>query len=204
MKTALRGGKWGIPVLKDLLKQNRSYRGYDENRKITRDELEELVDCTRYAPSSVNMQPFKYYLACDAETVAKIQPLTKWARALPELTLPHPGHCPTAFIVICQETEWHSSLPRFQRDVGIVAQTILLAAVEMGLGGCMIGNYDAGEVRQALGLAEHLSPVLIVALGKPDETIVLTEVGEDGSTDYYRDEQDVHYVPKRSLKDILL
>ena len=107
-------------------------------------------------------------------------------------------------IVICQETEWHSSLPRFQRDVGIVAQTILLAAVEMGLGGCMIGNYDAGEVRQALGLAEHLSPVLIVALGKPDETIVLTEVGEDGSTDYYRDEQDVHYVPKRSLKDILL
>lgn len=204
MKTTLRGGKWGIPVLKDLLKRNRSYRGYDESRKITRDELEELVDCVRYAPSSVNMQPFKYYLACDAETVAKIQPLTRWARALPELTLPHPGHCPAAFIVICQETEWHASLPRFQRDVGIVAQTILLAAVEMGLGGCMIGNYDAGEVRQALGLAEHLSPVLIVALGKPDETIVLTEVGEDGSTDYYRDEQAVHYVPKRSLKDILL
>lgn len=135
------------------------------------------MDCTRYTPSSVNMQPFKYYLACEPETVAKIQPLTKWARALPQMTLPHPGHCPTAFIVICQDTNLNPALQRFQKDVGIVAQTMLLAAVEKGLGGCMIGNYNPDEVKQALSLADHLTPVLLVALGKPDETIVLTEVG---------------------------
>lgn len=196
--------KWGIPVFKDLLKENRSYRGYDESRKIAREELEDLVDCTRYTPSSVNMQPFKYYLTCDAEAVAKIQPLTKWARALPQLTLPHPGHCPTAFIVICQDTKLSPSIERFQKDVGIVAQTILLAAVEKGLGGCMIGNYNPNEVKQALGLAEHLTPVLLIALGKPDEKVVLTQIGADGSTSYYRGENDVHYVPKRSLQDILL
>ena len=50
--------------------------------KLQGQELEDLVDCTRYTPSSVNMQPFKYYLACEPETVAKIQPLTKWARRL--------------------------------------------------------------------------------------------------------------------------
>ena len=88
--------------------------------------------------------------------------------------------------------------------MGIVAQTMLLAAVEKGLGGCMIGNYDAGQVKQALGLAEHLAPVLILALGKPDETIVITEVGEDGNVNYYRDENDVHYVPKRSLEDLII
>lgn len=191
-------------MLKDLLKQNRSYRGYDESRKISREELAEFVDCARYAPSSVNMQPFKYYLACDQETVAKVQPLTKWARALPQMTLPHPGHCPTAFIVICQDTNLNPAIQRFQKDVGIVAQTILLAAVEKGLGGCMIGNFNPEEIRQALGLADTLTPVLVVALGKPDETIVLTEVGTDGSTDYYRDESDVHYVPKRSLQDVLI
>ena len=191
-------------MLKDLLKKNRSYRGYDESRKITREELEDLVDCARYTPSSVNMQPFKYYLACDEEAVAKIQPLTKWARALPRLTLPHPGHCPTAFIVICQDTALQPAIQRFQKDVGIVAQTMLLAAVEKGLGGCMIGNYNPDEVKRALGLAENLTPVLVVALGKPDETVVLTEVGEDGSTAYYRDEIDVHYVPKRSLRDNLI
>lgn len=167
-KNACGAKKRGIPLLRDLLKQNRSYRGYDESCQISRAELEDLVNCTRYTPSSVNMQPFKYYLACDRETVAKIQPLTKWARALPKLQLPHPGHCPTAFIVICQDITLHPSLQRFQKDVGIVAQTILLAAVEKGLGGCMIGNYNPDEIRQALGLADSLVPMLLIALGKPD------------------------------------
>lgn len=47
-------------------------------------------------------------------------------------------------------------------------------------------------------------PVLIVAIGKPDETIVLTDVKEDGDINYYRDENDVHYVPKRSLEDLII
>ena len=68
----------------------------------------------------------------------------------------------------------------------------------------MIGNFNAGQVKEELQLAEHLAPILIVAFGKPAEKIVLTEVGEDGNTNYYRDENDVHYVPKRKLEDIIL
>ncbi len=191
-------------MIRDLVEKSRSYRGYDESRQVTREELVELVECARLTPSSVNMQPLKYFLAWQPEVVKTIQPLTKWARALQPMELPHPGHCPTAFIVICQDTALQPSLARFQKDVGIVAQTMLLAAVEKGLGGCMIGNYDAGQVKQALALAEHLAPVLILALGKPDETIVITEVGEDGNVNYYRDENDVHYVPKRSLEDLII
>ena len=191
-------------MMKDLVRRSRSYRGYDESRKITREELLELVECARLAPSSVNMQPLKYLLVYEPDQVATLQPLTKWARALQPMELPHKGHCPTAFIVICQDTQLNESIARFQKDVGIVAQTMLLAAVEMGLGGCMIGNYDAGQVQQAMGLAPHLAPVLIVALGKPDETIVLTDLPQDGSTNYYRDGEDVHYVPKRPLKDLII
>lgn len=191
-------------MLLDLLKKNRSYRGYDESVEIDRETLEELVDCARYTPSSVNMQPLKYYLVQKREETSRIQKLTKWARAFPDLKLPHKGCCPTAFIVICQDTNICDSIPRFQKDVGIVAQTLLLAAVERGLGGCMIGNYSGEEVSRELALPEHLVPVLIVAIGKPQETVVLTDVGEDGSTDYYRDENDVHYVPKRTLKDLLI
>lgn len=191
-------------MLLDLLKKNRSYRGYDESVEIGRETLEELVDCTRYTPSSVNMQPLKYYLACEKGEVARIQRLTKWARALPQLVLPHKGCCPTAFIVICQDTNICDSIPRFQKDVGIVAQTILLAAVEQGLGGCMIGNYSGEEVSRELSLPGHLIPVLVVAIGKPQETIVLTDVDSNGPTDYYRDENDVHYVPKRKLGDLLI
>lgn len=191
-------------MLKDLIKANRSCRGYDESRKITREELLELVDCARLTPSSTNIQPLRYYLAWEKEEVDRIQGLTKWAGALPQMELPHPGMRPTAFIVICQDTAVSASLVRFQKDVGIAAQTMLLAATEMGLGGCMIGNFPAGTLKAELCLPENLAPLLVVAIGKPTEKIVLTEIKEGESTDYYRDENDVHYVPKRKLADIVL
>ncbi|MCI5649950.1 MAG: nitroreductase family protein [Fusicatenibacter sp.] len=191
-------------MIKELVRKNRSYRGYDENCRISRETLVELVDCARLCPSSVNKQPLKYYIAWEKEQVDLIQSMTRWARALPELDLPHPGKRPTAFIVICQDTSMDENLNRYQKDVGIVAQTMLLSAVEQGLGGCMIGNFTAGEVQKKLQLEEKIRPLLIVALGKPAEEITLVDVPEDGNTNYYRDEKDHHYVPKRSLEEELL
>lgn len=191
-------------MLKDLVIANRSYRGYDETYKLTREELLNLVDHARLAPSSINAQPLRYFLAWKPEEVGTIQSLTKWARQLPKMHLPHEGMCPTGFIVICQDTTVSESLSRFQKDVGIVAQTILLAAVEQGLGGCMIGNFTPKSVSTALQLDEKMMPMLIVAIGKPKEQIVLKELEEGGSTKYYRDENDVHYVPKHKLEDLII
>ena len=191
-------------MLKDLVLKNRSYRGFDESVRISRETLEGFVDCARLCPSSVNKQPLKYFLAWEPEEVEKVQGLTKWARALPEMVLPHPGKRPTGFVVICQDKGIDENLSRYQKDVGIVAQTMLLAAVEQGLGGCMIGNFQAGEVMEVLGLPEEIRPLLSVAFGKPAEEIHLVDVPEDGNTNYYRDENDVHYVPKRTLADELL
>lgn len=191
-------------MLIDLLKKNRSYRGYDDSFRIDRSMLEELIDCTRYTASSVNIQPLKYFAASEPETVALIQPLTHWAGKLKELHLPREGHRPTAFIVICQDMSVSDSPTMFQRDIGIAAQTILLAATEKGLGGCMIGSFEKNALKKALSLPEQIEPMMVLAIGKPDETVLLTEMGPGGSTDYYRDENDVHFVPKRALKDILL
>lgn len=191
-------------MLKDLVAKNRSYRGYDESVKITREQLLDIVDAARLTPFSQNFQSFKYYLSCDAETNAKIQPLTGWARWLQPMVLPHPGKCPTAFVVICYDKTIGPGAQRFSKDIGIVAQTMLLRAVEMDLGGIMIGNFSPEKVSEALALDENLQPVLIVAFGKPDEQVVLTDLGEDGSINYYRDENDVHYVPKRKLEDLII
>lgn len=191
-------------MFKDLVKSSRSWRGYDESRRLSREELAELVDCARYAPSSVNAQPFRYYLAWEQAQLDRIQPLTGWARNLPEKHLPYPGKRPTGFIVICQDTTWDADLNRYPKDVGIVAQTMLLAATEMGLGGIMIGNFSPKKLAQALDLPGHLVPMLVVAIGKPDETVVLTEAAPGEDLKYYRDENDVHYVPKRRLEDVLL
>ena len=189
---------------KELVVKNRSYRGYDHTRWIAREELLDMVDCARLAASSVNKQPLKYVLVYEPAQVEAFQPLTKWARALPDMVLPHPGKELTAFIVICLDRTISENEKVFTRDLGIVAQTILLRAVEMGLGGCMIGNFVRAEVSAALSLPEHLEPLLVVAVGKPDEEIVLVDLPEDGNTNYYRDENDVHYVPKRALEDIVL
>ena len=191
-------------MLKDLVEKNRSYRGYDHSVKISEDTLKELVGLARLTPSSINKQPLKYKLVWKEDEVDALQKETFWARALPEMTLPHAGEEPTAFIVICHDTSIMPDPNRFWKDVGITAQTMLLGAVEQGLGGIMIGNFSPSKVKELLCLPENIEPQLIVAFGKPDEEIVLTDVPESGSTDYYRDAADTHYVPKRALKDILL
>lgn len=191
-------------MFRDLVVNNRSYRGYDESYRFTAEQLTEYIDLTRYTASSVNGQPLKYHFAYEKEEVDLIQSMTKWARALPQLTLPHENMCPTGFIVICQDKNISDNLLRYQKDIGIVAQTILLAAVEEGLGGCMIGNFVADEVKTKLNFSDNLQPMLIVALGKPNEKIVITEIEKDGDINYYRDENDVHYVPKRKLEDIII
>lgn len=188
----------------DLVKQARSHRGFRQDRKVTRQELEHLVECARFTPAARNDQVLKYYLAEKPETVAAIQPLTKWAGALAELHLPRKGAEPVAYIVICLDGSLAENPAPYQRDVGIVAQTILLAAAEMGLNGCMIGSFAAGELREKLGLPEAIKPQLLLALGEGTDRIVMTDVGEDGSTTYYRDAVDTHYVPKRTLEQLIL
>jgi Nitroreductase len=191
-------------AFKDLLKKNRSYRGYDESYTFTKEQLAEFVDHARYANSSMNAQPLCYYLAWEKETVDKIQPLTRWGGSLPNHNLPYEGKKPTAFIIICQDIEKFKNVNQFQVDVGIVAEAILLAATEAEYGGIMIGSASPEKVIETLSLPANIRPMLVLALGKPNEEIVLTEVGEDKDIHYYRDEQDVHYVPKRSLEDIII
>ena len=191
-------------MIKELVTRSRSYRGYDPSRSISREELLSLVDCARLIPTGANRQPLRYYLAWEKAQLDLIQPLTRWGAALPERHLPDTDKQPAAFIVICVETEWVRNPASCQKEVGIAAQTMLLAATEMGLGGLMIGNFDAEKLSQALQLPAHLAPQLVLALGKPAETIVLTGPGPDGSLNYFRDEQDVHYVPKRKLEDLII
>ena len=188
----------------DMVKKNRSYRGFDESRRISREKLLELVECARLTPSAANRQPLKYDLIWQPEEVSAVLKLTRWAAALPERHLPDPGKGPTAFIVMLQETEWVKEAAACQRDIGIAAQTLLLAATEKGLGGLMIGNFDRAGLENLRQYPEHLVPQLVIALGKPDERIVLTEAETNGPVSYYRDEQDVHYVPKRRLDDIVI
>ncbi len=189
-------------VLKDLVLKNRSYRGYDPSVPVPEDTLRDLVDLARFTASGANLQPLKYRLVFLPEEVAGLNALTRWAKALPHVALPREGRFPPAYIVICNDLTICRAPEAAKMDVAIAAQTILLGAVERGLGGIMLGNFDHDRLREAVALPEGMEPMLILAIGKPNDKIVLTEA--EGSTAYYRDENDVHYVPKRRLEDILI
>ncbi|MBQ9796268.1 MAG: nitroreductase family protein [Clostridia bacterium] len=190
-------------MFKDLLKASRSYRSFDETVKITQEQVLDWVDCTRYAPSSINLQMLKYRIVTDETECASLLAQTRWAGKLKDIKLPPMGHSPVAYVVICADENVIATAQRFQKDVGICAQTIMLAACEDGFGGCMIGSFSPAAVAELLSIPQHLVPQLVLALGKPDEQVVLTEEAEDGSVTYYR-EDGIHYVQKRSLEHLII
>jgi len=187
--------------LHDFVLRNRSYRRFEESYAIPRDTLVELVALARCTASAGNRQPIKYILSCDPETNARIFPCLGWAAYLKDWDGPAPGQRPSAYIVILiDETitkDWWC-------DDGIAAQTMLLGATEKGLGGCMLGSIQRDRLRDELDIPEHLKIRLVVALGKPAETVVLEDVGPGDDIRYWRDEKDVHHVPKRTLEEIIL
>lgn len=190
-------------MLKDLIYASRSYRSFDSAVRISGEQLADFVDCARLSPSSINLQMLKFRLVTKPEECDIMLQNTRWAGKIRDIKLPPEGHAPTAYIVICADKQVIETAEKFQKDVGICAQSIMLAAVEAGFGGCMIGSFSPEKVVESLALPSHLIPQLVLALGKPDETIRLVDAAEDGSVTYYR-ENGVHYVQKRALKDLIL
>ena len=189
--------------VQELIRASRSYRSFDPSHPISREALAEMVECARFCPSSRNLQVLKFRLVTEVEELNQMLSCTRWAGLLRDMVIPPVGHAPTAYVVICIDTSLTDQLVPFQKDVGICAQSILLAATEAGFGGCMIGSFQADAVKNALSLPDHLAPQLVLGMGKPDETVELTEVGEDGNVAYYR-KDGVHYVPKRALEDLII
>ena len=90
------------------------------------------------------------------------------------------------------------------RELVIAAQSIILGATEKGLGGCIVGSIKRDAPQKALQIPEHFEILLVIALGKPAETFMIEDVGADGDIKYWRDENGVHHVPKRSLDDLIV
>ena len=160
-------------MLHELLLKNRSYRRFHQDHPLDENLLKELVELTRRCPAACNRQPLKYLLSWQPRQNALIFPHLRWAAALRDWPGPGEGERPSGYIVILGDTRISRQL---DWDSAIAAHTILLGAVEQGLGGCMIAALDRDGLRAALGVAPHLEILIVVALGKPAETVVI----EDG------------------------
>jgi nitroreductase len=186
------------PSLETLLKRNRSYRGYDASRVVTEADLLKLLEVVPWVGSGMNAQPLRFKLVTGDAAAALVHPLVKLGAALPEEHLPHAGEEPSAYIVVCSTVPGNRVV---DIDLGIAAQSILLRAVEMGLGGIFILNFKPSELAAALKLPSQ--PLAVLGIGKPIESIFMVPASPGDSLDYYR-KDGAHFVPKLQVKDLLL
>lgn len=184
-------------MFSDLAKTARSTRRFAPEPAISADDMRTLVDLARVAPCGGNQQPLRYRIVSDPKERAAIFPAIAWAGALKDWAGPAEGERPTGYLVIASAGD-HGT------DVGIAAQTIQLAAADMGYGCCMLGAIRRPAIQQELQIPQDYTIDLLLALGKPAETIVLEDVAGDAPLKYYRDSDDVHHVPKLSLDSVLL
>lgn len=188
-------------MLKELVTKNRSYRRFDESFRIDLDTLKELVGLARLSASGANLQPLKYVLSSDPQINEKIFSTLAWAAYLKDWAGPDKGQRPSAYIIVLHDKEVSGGAGV---DHGIACQTMLLGAVEKGLGGCMLGSINREELRAILSLDERYDILLVLALGKPAEEVAIEEIGPDGDIKYYHDKNGGHHVPKRSLEDLII
>ena len=186
-----------VATLNKLLRRNRSYRGYDTSFEVRADQLRRIIETATLCPSARNQQVLRFRPVLRNES-DKVLKHIRLGGALPELHLPFPGTEPQAFIVICSTVEESKYV---DIDLGIVAQTMLLQATELGLGGICIGAFDHAEIKEVLNLPYE--PVLVIAIGRPSEHIELVECSEGDSLTYYR-KDGIHYVPKIRVDDLII
>lgn len=188
-------------MIYDLIKKNRTYRRFEQDYPITLDTLKGLVDLARLSSSGSNLQPLKYILSCTKERNALIFSQLRWAGYLKDWDGPEEGERPAAYIVVLGDKNISTN---YFWDHGIACQSILLGACEKGLGGCMFASVNKKGLKEALNISDQFEVLLVIALGKPKEVVVLEDLKDPQNVKYWRDENGVHHVPKRRLEDIII
>lgn len=180
-----------------LIKVNR----FNENHSIQIETLVGLANLARMSSSAANLHPLKYILVSQRAIYAQTFYCLKWAGYMKEWPGSDAGERPSAYMVVLNDTRISKTV---DCDHGIAAQSIMLGAKEKGLAGCIIGAVNHPRLRAALDIADHLKILLVLALGKPKEQAVLDPVEIGGDIRYWRDSDQIHHVPKRTLQKIVI
>ncbi len=188
-----------MKYLLELLKINRSYRRFDESIKIPEELIKEWVSSVRFTASTRNIQALKYHIVIENNKVLELCSQVHWAGYLKAWSGPIEGERPSAFLIQLLDTTLSKSS---KWDEGLQLEAITLMAAASGYGACIMAAFDKNKVKNIFSLPEHLEPITLVALGKPIETVQIVDFVN--SVEYYRTEDLIHHVPKRSLEDILV
>ena len=185
--------------LEDLLRKTRSYRRFYQQENVDIATKKGVVANVFMAASPANLQPLQFILVNNEKVGDEIFPNLKWAGYLPQWPGPEPGEQPSAYIIMLGNP---GKSGHIAWDYGIALQTILLSLTERGLGGCAIAACDKASLIKRFAIPEELELAAVIAVGKPKEKVMLDPI-EDDNIKYWRDKNQVHHVPKRSIEELI-
>ena len=187
-------------MFSELVRATRSFRNFDPEYRLSDETMRELIELCRYTPSTANSQSIKFAFANSVSSCEKIFPMLGWAGYIKENKPPYDGNVPAAYILVCYDTDIAKEI---EIDAGICAQTIVLGAMDKGIGACMIGSFDKLKAAELFALPDNIKPRLFIALGKPAETVEIVDI-KNGDVKYYRGGKDKHFVPKRTTDELII
>ncbi len=184
-----------------LMTGRRTYRRFDQSRRIPEEVIEEIIESARLSSSARNGQQLTFAVVENAEKVEEIFPMTHFAGALPkELGTPKDGEHPVLYILLL--TEAGAKDTWIPVDAGIAAANMTMAAWYHGVGSCIMGAIDRKQIREALSIPEKYEIHSAIAFGYPTHKSTVVSVGEEGDLKYYLDENKDYYVPKKDVREI--
>jgi nitroreductase len=151
-------------VIETIFKR-RSIRKYTE-QSVEEEKIKLLLQAGMAAPTACNNQPWEFVVVSDPERLAAFRKVLKYGSFKAPLA-----------IVVCDNPKIGKAPDCEQywvQDLSAAVDSMMIAAVSLGLGTCWIAAYPGEErvesVRQLAGLPLHVTPLMTLYVGYPAET----------------------------------
>ena len=182
-------------ALEKLMEERKSVRKYDPDFKIPREEIEHILQQATSAPSSSNLQPWRFLVIDDAEQKKELRiagfnqdqietssaiiavlgdtEMYKNAKQIYDANVDL-GYMPReiADMMIANSEAMYSGLSEEVRsniahfDAGLISMQIVLLAKDMGYDTVIMGGFDKAAFAQKYDLPANELPMILVAIGK--------------------------------------
>jgi nitroreductase len=139
------------------------------DKPVEEEKLSQILEAARLAPSASNRQEWRFVVVRDKDTRMKLAEASGAQMFIAEAAV---------VLAACAETDgkiMHCGLPCHPIDVAIALDHITLAAVELGLGTCWIGHFDAPAVKKILGIPDEIVVVSLMPLGYPADPAAIAK-----------------------------
>ena len=142
----------------------RSVRKYISGKKISDEDMDDLLKIAMYAPSGCNKQPWEFVVVDDEATKEKIMQIHSHAAFLKDAS---------AAIFVCGDVNQQLDENFWVVDTSAAVQNLLLAIHGKGLGGCWCAIYPyedrMKQFQELLSLPENIKPNALVVVGYPEK-----------------------------------